>query len=149
MTGAFVNRLGKALALQMSPGQRVVIGMDTRESGPAMLVSLAEGLSGGGVGVIDLGVVPTPAVALLVLELGAAAGAVISASHNPYTDNGIKFFDATGGKFDDGTEAAIEAALAAEADCTAEPRIERCMDAGERYLRACAAAVRFIDQRSR
>jgi phosphoglucosamine mutase len=87
---------------------RVVIGRDTRESGPAIEEALAEGLLAGGARVDRAGVITTPAIACLVRLLGYDAGVVISASHNPYGDNGIKVFAAGGDKLPDAVEAGIE-----------------------------------------
>ena len=92
----------------------VVIGKDTRRSGDMLAAALAAGLSARGVDVVQLGVLPTPGVSYLTRQLGALAGAVISASHNPYEDNGIKFFAAGGDKLPDRQEADIEAELARE-----------------------------------
>ena len=93
----------------------IVIGRDTRISGQMLEAALSAGLTSVGVQVISAGIVPTPAVAFLVRHYKAMAGAVISASHNPYQDNGIKFFSGTGEKITDEQEAAIEALLCAEA----------------------------------
>ena len=89
-----------------------VVGRDPRASGDFLQAALSAGLASAGVDVIDVGVVPTPAVAFLTGVLGAHLGAVISASHNPMPDNGIKFFAAGGHKLDDAVEDAIEAHLA-------------------------------------
>jgi phosphoglucosamine mutase len=91
-----------------------MIGRDTRLSGPMLEGALAAGLASTGAHAVLLGVVPTPAVAELVGSSDAAAGAVISASHNPFPDNGIKLFGADGYKLADAEEAAIEAAMAGE-----------------------------------
>lgn len=88
-----------------------MIGRDTRRSGPMLEGALAAGLASAGSDVVLLGVIPTPAVAELVAGSDAAAGAVISASHNPFADNGIKLFGADGFKLADAEEAAVEAAL--------------------------------------
>lgn len=90
---------------------RVFIGSDTRASSPMLAAALTAGFCSVGVDVVDLGIIPTPAVAYLTREQDAAAGAVISASHNPAPDNGIKFFGADGYKLPDATEDQIEAAL--------------------------------------
>lgn len=92
----------------------VVIGRDTRISGQMLEAALSAGLTSVGVQVISAGVIPTPAVAFLVRHYNAMAGAVISASHNPYQDNGIKFFSASGEKISDETQAYIERALQGE-----------------------------------
>jgi phosphoglucosamine mutase len=89
----------------------LLIGMDTRESGPALEHGLAAGWTAAGGNVLKAGVLPTPAVAYLVRHFGAQAGAVLSASHNPYSDNGLKFFSPLGEKLSDAQEAAIEALL--------------------------------------
>ena len=96
----------------------VIIGRDTRVSGHMLENALAAGLTSVGVQVVCVGVVPTPAVAFLVRKYKAMAGAVISASHNPYEDNGIKFFSETGHKLPDAMEEAIEAALQGEVSIT-------------------------------
>lgn len=95
---------------------KVVIGLDTRISGPMLEAALIAGLTSIGADVVRLGVVSTPAVAYLTKELGADAGVMISASHNPVEDNGIKFFGGDGFKLSDETELAIEALIDAETD---------------------------------
>ncbi|MFN3652677.1 MAG: phosphoglucosamine mutase [Armatimonadota bacterium] len=90
---------------------RVLIGRDTRISGDMLRSALSAGLLSVGVDVVDLGVIPTPGVAFLTRSIRAAAGAVISASHNPAPDNGIKFFGPDGRKIADETETAIEEAI--------------------------------------
>ena len=94
----------------------VVIGRDTRISGQMLEAALTAGLTSVGVHVVSAGVIPTPAVAFLVRHYNALAGAVISASHNPYQDNGIKFFSASGEKISDETQSFIERVLQGEAD---------------------------------
>jgi phosphoglucosamine mutase len=88
-----------------------VVGRDTRLSGPMIEAAVAAGMASAGVDVRLAGVIPTPAVAHLTKKLGASMGVVISASHNPFEDNGIKFFGPDGYKLDDATELAIEEAL--------------------------------------
>jgi phosphoglucosamine mutase len=90
---------------------RVLIGRDTRESGPHISELIARGLSAGGVEPIAAGVLTTPGVAWLVNREGFSAGVVISASHNPYHDNGVKLISASGMKFPDAVEAVIEGAI--------------------------------------
>lgn len=97
---------------------RVVIGRDPRLSGDLLSAALAAGLMSIGLDVVDLGVFPTPGVAYLTRELSAAAGAVVSASHNPFPDNGIKFFTAAGTKLTEQLEDSI-AALVEAGDCAA------------------------------
>jgi phosphoglucosamine mutase len=104
--------LGRALGGRLGVGATVVIGRDTRRSGPMLEGALAAGLAGAGIDVRLAGVLPTPAVAESIAAAGALAGAMISASHNPFPDNGIKLFGADGFKLADAEEAEIERALA-------------------------------------
>lgn len=112
MTATFALHLGVATAeLVRQPGAghpHVVIGMDTRRSGPMLANALAAGLASRGADVTSLGVVPTPAVSYLTRELGADAGIVVSASHNPFGDNGIKLFNDKGEKLPDASETRLE-----------------------------------------
>ena len=112
-------RVGRAAALRLTatqPAPVILIGRDTRRSGTMLEDALAAGIASAGGHAIRLGVLPTPAVAWAVLQRGAAAGIVISASHNPYPDNGIKLFGADGYKLLDAEEEAIEALLETDAD---------------------------------
>ncbi|TMK76943.1 MAG: phosphoglucosamine mutase, partial [Actinobacteria bacterium] len=106
LTADLVERLGRASAL-WSRGGRVFVGRDTRASGPELEDAFARGIASAGGNAVLAGVLPTPAVALLALDLGA----VISASHNPPEYNGVKLFDADGQKLTDEAEEAIEALL--------------------------------------
>lgn len=118
----------------------VVIGKDTRISGYMLESALEAGLSAAGIDVLLAGPVPTPAVAYLTRALRLAAGIVISASHNPYHDNGIKFFSAQGMKLPDQTEAEIEAALAQPLGCVPSEELgkaRRVSDAPGRYIEFC------------
>ena len=108
--------LGRALGSLTPAGGHVLIGRDTRRSGPMLEGALAAGLASAGADAVLLGVVPTPAVAELVAGSDAGAGAVISASHNPYPDNGIKLFGSDGFKLGDAEEAAVEAGLEADGE---------------------------------
>ena len=104
--------VGRVLASHESGGgqsNRVVIGKDTRISGYMFESALEAGLSAAGVDVELLGPMPTPGIAYLTRTLRASAGIVISASHNPYYDNGLKFFSPRGTKLDDDLEYEIEA----------------------------------------
>ncbi|HEX3729269.1 MAG TPA: phosphoglucosamine mutase, partial [Opitutaceae bacterium] len=112
---AFFARLGAAAAAWTGKSGAVLIGRDTRFSGPALAEALALGLRAGGLEPQSLGVLPTPAVARAVREAGAVLGAVVTASHNPAADNGVKFFRGDGRKLTDEDEARIEALLPAEA----------------------------------
>jgi phosphoglucosamine mutase len=108
-----IRRLGAALVRalgQSSP--RLLIGRDTRESGAWIEAVLAEGASGAGAAITTIGVAPTPAVAYLTREKGFDAGVVISASHNPFDDNGIKVFSGGGEKFTERVERQVEAIVA-------------------------------------
>src|SRR5690349_6083323 len=95
--------LGKYL-LEREAAPRVLIGMDTRESGPHISALLAGGLADDGVGFVSAGIMTTPGVACLVKQQKFSAGMVISASHNPFHDNGVKLFAGTGMKFPDDVE---------------------------------------------
>ncbi len=112
MTATFALKLGVATAeaLRRSGAARpqVLIGMDTRRSGPMLVHALSSGLMSRGADVVSLGVIPTPGVSFLTRALGADAGIVVSASHNPFDDNGIKLFNAAGEKLSDSVEADIE-----------------------------------------
>jgi phosphoglucosamine mutase len=115
MTGEMMLQLGRALAYLIKRGNhrhRVVIGKDTRVSGYMLETALASGLCSMGVDVLLCGPLPTPAISNLTVSMRADAGAVISASHNPYQDNGIKFFSADGFKLPDEVEAEIEDLIA-------------------------------------
>lgn len=91
----------------------IALGRDTRATGPALARQLAHGFAAAGVKTLDLGVIPTPGVSYLTPRVGAFAGVVVSASHNPAADNGIKFFDALGFKMAPELERAVEAGVAA------------------------------------
>lgn len=108
-----VARVGAALARVSGTGApRVLIGRDTRESGPELEAALTRGITSEGGSVVSLGVVPTPAVAYLTRTEGFDLGIVISASHNPFHDNGIKVFSGAGEKFSEAREREIEAIVA-------------------------------------
>ncbi|MDE1943112.1 MAG: phosphoglucosamine mutase [Betaproteobacteria bacterium] len=119
---------------------RVVIGKDTRVSGYMLESALEAGLSAAGVDVVLLGPMPTPAVAYLTRALRLQAGIMISASHNPYDDNGIKFFSAAGAKLPDRVEQDIEALLEGPLTCSESAhlgRVRRMDDAAGRYIEFC------------
>jgi phosphoglucosamine mutase len=118
----------------------VLIGKDTRISGYMIESALEAGFSAAGVDVHMCGPVPTPAVAYLTRALRLSAGVVISASHNPYPDNGIKFFSGDGFKLPDSTESAIEAEMDKPMGCNEASklgRVWRVDDAGGRYIEFC------------
>ena len=106
-----VRAVGVALAQTLGAGAGVVMGMDTRESGPWIAATLAAGLREGGASVENAGVITTPAIAFLARKHGFSAGVVISASHNPWQDNGIKIFGGDGYKLADEVELGIEAEI--------------------------------------
>jgi phosphoglucosamine mutase len=112
MTVDFALRLASAAARVLSPrGGRVLIGKDTRVSGYMFESALEAGFVAAGVDVMLIGPLPTPGIAYMTQRLGCSFGVVISASHNPYQDNGIKFFDATGSKLSDRVEHEIESLI--------------------------------------
>ena len=143
MTPDFVMRLGYAagkVLLKKASHPRVLIGKDTRISGYMIESALEAGFSAAGVDVHMCGPVPTAAVAYLTRALRLSAGVVISASHNPYPDNGIKFFSGDGFKLPDATEAAIEAQMDEPMGCNEAAklgRVWRVDDAGGRYIEFC------------
>ena len=113
LTAEFAVQVGRAAAVveagRCGRPPLFIVGRDTRLSGPMLEAGLVAGLTSGGARVEVAGVIPTPGLAALVLERGADAGVVISASHNPFQDNGIKLFSSAGLKLSDGEEAEIEA----------------------------------------
>lgn len=142
MTAATVMKLGWAAGKVLSKeGNRdVLIGKDTRVSGYLFESALEAGLSSAGINLRLLGPMPTPAVAYLTRTFRAAAGIVISASHNPYYDNGVKFFSAEGTKLPDSMEAEIEAMMSHDietVDSADLGRAQRIDDAPGRYIEFC------------
>jgi phosphoglucosamine mutase len=124
--------------------RRILIGKDTRVSGYMLESVMEAGLASAGVDVRLLGPMPTPAVAYLTRTMRADAGIVISASHNPFYDNGIKFFDCDGNKLEDAKELEIEAELDSPLKCVASESIgkaKRVDDARGRYIEFCKATV--------
>lgn len=142
ITPDFVLKLGwaagKVLATQGS--KTVIIGKDTRISGYMLESALEAGLAAAGLSAAFTGPMPTPAIAYLTRTFRAEAGIVISASHNPYYDNGIKFFSTQGTKLPDEVEQAIEAMLEQPIDCIDSAnlgRASRIKDAAGRYIEFC------------
>ena len=112
LTADLAMRLGRAAALAVEAERpRALIIRDTRESGPMLESALAAGIASGGGDAMTAGVLPTPAASILARRLDFDLAAVVSASHNPYGDNGIKFFDRSGVKLDDEVEAEVERRL--------------------------------------
>ncbi len=143
MTGEMMLQLGRALAYLIKNGphrHRVVIGKDTRLSGYMLETALASGICSMGVDVLICGPLPTPAISNLTVSMRADAGAVISASHNPYQDNGIKFFSNDGFKLPDEIEMKIEELIANDELHHLRPTAKsigkafRIEDAGGRYV---------------
>jgi phosphoglucosamine mutase len=146
ITPDFVMRLGyaagKVLTKTWSSSAKptVLIGKDTRISGYMLEAALEAGFAAAGVDVMLAGPVPTPAVAYLTRALRLSAGVVISASHNPYHDNGIKFFSASGNKLPDIVEAEIETELEQPMACVSSEKLgkaKRLDDAQGRYIEFC------------
>ena len=140
LTAELATSIGRAATASLQAQRpQVLIVRDTRESGPMLESALAAGIAAAGGDALLAGVLPTPAAAILVKRLGFDLAAVVSASHNPYKDNGIKFFSAQGTKLDDDAEARVESLIAAEP--AAEPGHLRELNGGlEDYLRALEAA---------
>lgn len=148
ITADFMLRLGRAAGIVLAKGEKraVVIGKDTRISGYMFESALEAGLAAAGANVFLLGPMPTPAVAYLTRTLYACAGIVISASHNPYLDNGIKFFSADGEKLPDEVETAIETALEGPFTTVNSARLgkaSRVDDAAGRYIEFCKGTTPF------
>lgn len=146
VTPDFVLRLGWAAGrvLAGEGGSKVVIGKDTRLSGYMFESALEAGFAAAGVHTLMLGPMPTPAIAYLTRTMQAAAGVVISASHNPHQDNGIKFFGCDGYKLDDHTEIAIEGFLDSQpqlVSCDSLGRATRVGDAAGRYVEFCKSSI--------
>ena len=150
ITPDFVMRLGYAAGQvlakvkhQESNRPTVLIGKDTRISGYMLEAALQAGFAAAGVDVVLAGPVPTPAIAYLTRALRLNAGVVISASHNPFDDNGIKFFSAQGTKLPDDVELEIEAGLEREMGCVPSEKLgkaRRLEDAQGRYIEFCKSS---------
>ena len=149
ITPDFVLRLGQAagrVLRRSSPGGHatVLIGKDTRVSGYMLEAALQAGFSSAGVDIVLCGPIPTPAVAYLTRALRLDAGVVISASHNPYDDNGIKFFSAEGTKLPDAMELEIEDELDRGCECVPSAELgkaRRLEDAAGRYIEFCKSTI--------
>ncbi|MGB5259936.1 MAG: phosphoglucosamine mutase [Gammaproteobacteria bacterium] len=146
ITAEFMLKLGWATGrvLGRQPGDSVLIGKDTRISGYMFESALEAGLSAAGVDIRLTGPMPTPAIAYLTRTLHACAGIVISASHNAYEDNGIKFFSGEGAKLGDAVEAAIEAELEkplATVESNRLGKAVRLQDAEGRYIEFCKSTI--------
>lgn len=155
ITPDFVMRLGFAAGMVLVEREHlpvgdhptVLIGKDTRISGYMLEAALEAGFAAAGVDVMLTGPLPTPAIAYLTRALRLQAGVVISASHNPYPDNGIKFFSADGTKLPDAVEAEIEAHIEQPIVCVAPAKLgkaRRVNDAAGRYIEFCKSTVPYV-----
>ncbi|MCF6261869.1 MAG: phosphoglucosamine mutase [Gammaproteobacteria bacterium] len=143
---AFILKLGWAVGRVLAKGGsgKVLIGKDTRISGYMFESALEAGLAAAGIDSFLLGPMPTPAIAYLTRTFHADAGIVISASHNPYQDNGLKFFSSQGTKLSDEIELAIEAEMEKDMQCVDSAKLgkaERMGDAAGRYIEFCKSTV--------
>ena len=148
ITADWILRLGRAAGIVLAGNDKrgVVIGKDTRVSGYMFESALEAGLAAAGANVLLLGPMPTPAVAYLTRTLYSCAGIVISASHNPFEDNGIKFFSADGEKLPDAIEEAIEDELEKPfitVDSAHMGKAQRVDDAAGRYIEFCKGTMPF------
>lgn len=142
----FILKLGWAFGRVLTNGQRkkILVGKDTRVSGYMLESALAAGLSAAGVDILLLGPMPTPGIAYLTQTLRATAGIVISASHNPFEDNGIKFFSADGSKLPDNIEKQIEEELEKPLTTVSSQELgkaSRVSDAPGRYIEFCKSTI--------
>jgi phosphoglucosamine mutase len=153
LTSDLAFRLGQAGAYVLSkehPHPRIVIGRDTRISGDMLEAALIAGICSVGADVLRVGVLPTPGIALLTRTLDVSAGVVISASHNPVQDNGIKFFDSTGYKLPDAIEDEIESIVLSKEKPWEVPiggeigRVIEVNDAGRRYIDFLKSTVEHL-----
>ncbi|MBC7463929.1 MAG: phosphoglucosamine mutase [Actinobacteria bacterium] len=139
-----IESLGSTDERSTATRPRAIVGQDSRASGEFLEAAIVAGLSSAGVDVYRVGVLPTPAIAYLVGESGADLGVVISASHNPMPDNGIKLFSRGGGKLDDALETAIEVRMREPWERPTGSNVGRAIDdpsAAERYLSHLLASV--------
>lgn len=145
ITPKFILKLGWAVGKVLGNGQnKILIGKDTRLSGYMLESALEAGLSAAGIDIHLLGPIPTPAIAFLTSHLGAQAGIVISASHNPYYDNGIKFFAHDGTKLADSIELQIEAYLTRPLHTIDSAKLGKAIrveDAKIRYVNFCKSTL--------
>lgn len=145
MNEDFARRLGAAAARYLQEQGRntgrIYLGRDTRASGASLAQALSDGLAAGGFTPVDLGIVPTPAVSLALRTEPAELGVVITASHNPAADNGIKFFGPQGIKLTDDQELRIEQLLPAAQEAGAAPVKADCFAAEQRYIDRAAALL--------
>jgi phosphoglucosamine mutase len=142
LTAELATALGRAATLTSDAARpQVLIVRDTRESGPMLESALAAGVAAAGGDALLAGVLPTPAVSVLVRRHGLDLGAVVSASHNPFGDNGIKFFSRDGAKLGDEAEAEIESLIDGAAAAKGVGRVRELHGSLEDYLRELGAAL--------
>ncbi|WP_454784699.1 phosphoglucosamine mutase [Legionella sp. WA2024007413] len=144
----FILKLGWAVGnlLNQKPGSKAVVGKDTRISGYMLESALQAGLSASGVDIALLGPMPTPGIAYFTQTLRADMGIAISASHNQFEDNGIKFFSSEGGKFPESIEFAIEAELEKKLQTVPSAQLGKAIrihDAAGRYIEFCKSTIPF------
>ena len=147
MTASFAYQMGvaatEALKDKGDAAPKLVLGTDTRRSGDMLAQALSAGVMSRGGSVISLGIIPTPGVSFLTRTLGAQAGVVISASHNPFEDNGIKFFNDQGEKLSDDLEHEIEGYLERD-ETTLEPVTAAAIGTAQRYRREDDDYTQFL-----
>jgi phosphoglucosamine mutase len=144
LTAELATALGRATTATLEAERpQVLIVRDTRESGPMLEAALAAGIAAAGGDALLAGVLPTPAAAILVKRLGLDLAAVVSASHNPFGDNGIKFFDGRGVKLADEVEAEIEAQIEAAPAAERPGRVRELNGGLEDYLRELQSAFQI------
>ncbi|HEX5984545.1 MAG TPA: phosphoglucosamine mutase [Solirubrobacterales bacterium] len=144
LSAELATALGRATTATLEAERpQVLIVRDTRESGPMLEAALAAGVAAAGGDALLAGVLPTPAAAILVKRLGLDLAAVVSASHNPFHDNGIKFFNAGGTKLPDEVEARIESLIEAAPAAERSGRVSELNGGLEDYLRELEAAFRL------
>lgn len=146
ITSQMAERLGWAVVKVL--GKKVLVGRDTRESGAALENALLRGLSRAGAEAISLGTVPTPTVAFMLRETQADAGVMLTASHNPFEDNGMKVFGANGFKISDEQEAEIEAFLLSETECEDDLQGTVLVSHSEALAKYTESAVKNIGTRN-
>lgn len=137
----FVARVGAAAGAWVGGAGSALLGRDTRASGPEIEAATARGIAAAGLRVVSLGILPTPAIARAVRDRRAALGVVVTASHNPASDNGVKFFGPGGTKLDDAAEREIEARIADDAVPGATPKLVVDPSAREAYIEALARSL--------
>lgn len=145
LTPELITKATKGLAYYLQPGEKVIVGRDTRISSDTIFTIVSDTLTSSGINVIDLGVMPTPVVSLMIKELGAGAGIMISASHNPFSDNGIKFFNQQGVKISDELEGKIEEFIDNPVDFDRTPAIVEYVNATDVYIKMVKQIIHRVE----